>query len=146
MPVWNWFKLHKTNNFTYLRKKPTLNIEFSKGLANIWDDLNDQFMSRYGMTEEFKQLLRLKKQRINQLSDYVIQNDYFKLTEADLTTVEIDQIMQKGEDITNEETIILIEQQMGFKINPMEITVTEYYDYLNFINKKIKAENNGQNI
>lgn len=143
MPVFNWFKIHQTNNLTYLRRTPLKEFEENPHLRKIWFKLNDEFLQRFGLTEDFKKLIRLKKQRISQLMDYVLKDEPFKLTEAELTTVEINELIGNGDGVTDEETIFIIEEQLGFKMDVKKLTVVEYYNYLEFINKKLKGVKNG---
>lgn len=143
MPIYNWFKINATGNLTWLRHKPLREFEHSEFLEELWFRVYDNFIDTFGITEEFEQLLKLKHRQIQQLSDYVIKDDKFKLTEADITEAEIEQIMLSNPDIDDAETMVMIEQQLGFKINPHEVSVLEYYNYLKFIGKQLKKANNG---
>lgn len=140
MPVYNWFKIHSTGNLTFLRVDPLRDFEHSDYLNSIWHDLYDEFLDKYGLSDEFVQLMKLKKRHTIELLDYVINGDNFKLTEADITEAEMQEIMNQQNPLEDDETIIMIESSLGFKVNPKEISVVEYYNYLDFIGKKQKKQ------
>lgn len=140
MPVYNWFKIHATGNLTFLRVEPLREFEHSDYFNGIWHSLYDEFLDKYGLSDEFQQLMKLKKRHTNELLDYIINGDNFKLTEAELTEVEISEIMNQQNPLEDDETIIMIEESLGFKIDTKAISVVDYYNYLKFIGNKAKKQ------
>ena len=51
-------------------------------------------------------------------------------------------MMNKNEPISDEETLITIERSLGFRINPKEFTVKEYYTYLSYLIKQNGTKKN----
>lgn len=135
MPLYNWFKIQDTNNLTYLRKEPKNEVEFTPTLKYYLTKLQDEYYERFGLGEEFVKLLNLKRQYIITLCDYIILDNKFKLTEAELILSDINFLMNEKKPISNEETVIRIEEMLGFKINTKEITVLEYYSYIQYLRK-----------
>ncbi len=140
MPIYNWFQINTTGNLTWLRKEPRSKVEKSHELNLRWEELYDEFIDTFGLAREFIKLIKLKQKYIKQLSDFCIFGDRFKLTLAELTKAEIDELMLGVEEISDFDTIIMIEQSLGFKIDTRKTTVYEYYHYLNHLSKENKKK------
>ena len=127
-----------TGNLTHLRRTSTNEYERTPKLEEIWNELYNQFIERYGLGEKFQDLIRLKQQWITQLADYIIQEDRSMLTEAEMTTADIEELMKDGEGISHDDSIILMEQNLGFKLNTKKLSVVDYYNYVDYFTKLSK--------
>lgn len=126
MPIWNWIKICETGDLKYI----FLNSgRVSERTANHWLDLQQQYIDEFGLDEEFKQQLRLKKKLIQLNCDYVLTKDKFllnviKMREADLKS------SQSGKAYKFYEVKDYVEQRKGFRVDPKQTTVIEWYHAL----------------
>lgn len=141
MPLHNWFEINRTGNLTYLRKKPKAKEEYNAYLQGIWDRMYDQIIEEFGLSDEFKQMLKLRQRRIRHLSNYVIFEDSSELTEAELIEIELNELVGEVGDVSDYDSIIMMERVMGIKINVREFTVYEYHSYLVNLSKNGKEGN-----
>ena len=61
MPVYNWFKIHQTNDLTLLVKSGKSETKkHSELLIATWDSLLSEFIDTFGVSETFKKIIRLR--------------------------------------------------------------------------------------
>jgi predicted Mrr-cat superfamily restriction endonuclease len=136
LPIWNWWKVAETSNLIYLQK----NVDYTKEdytikAFNLWNDLQNQYLNEFGITEEFRQILALKKRWIAKKSDYIITGNRFNLTEIDIIEAEISETMNDKIKVDKEDTIIVLEQKLSFPLDEKKLSVKKYYNYINHFSK-----------
>ena len=137
MPLENWIKITEDGEHQYVCKEP----ENVKGvdLAEAWYKINDEYMERYGLGDLYKRLLKKMKEKALMELDFVETRDRFKLTEISLAEAEMKSMMSnRGEGIGIREALIHLSKYMGFRLNPKELTVSEFFN----IRDKHGKENN----
>lgn len=131
LPIWNWWKVSETGNFIYLLKENDYNNEdYSLESYKNWLDLQDEYLEFFGMDSDFQKILRLKKQWIDKKSKYIIDNDRFSLTEAEIIESKIKEITDNNKTLNQDSTIILLEEKLGREIDPKKISVKKFYNYI----------------
>ena len=131
LPIWNWWKCSETSNLVYLHK----NSDYKKedfSLFELWEDLNNQYFDEFGIGDRLIELMRLKKKWIIKKADYLLNENRFALTELDIIEAEMQDNADSGSRAKNSDTIIFLEEKLGREINPKEISVKKYYDYINY--------------
>jgi len=135
LPIKVWFDIHKTGDFTKLLKN---NVKTTNklllNLQNAWDNMYDQFMERFGLSDEYMSLLRQKMTIARYQAQYMITGQkHFKT----LVTIEKEnQRMNQVEDrpIELDKTLAKMSKYYGFKLSSRDLTVSEYYSYIDSIN------------
>jgi len=126
MPLENWIRITEDGEYQYVCKDP----ENTSGvdIAEAWYKVNDEYIQRYGLGQLYKRLLKkMKEKALLQLS-YVETRDRFKLTEISLAEAEMKSMMSnRGEGMGIREAVIHLSKYMGFRLNPKEITVSEFF-------------------
>ena len=133
MPIKIWFEIHKTGDYTTLmRVIIPLTEKIALQLATIWDKIYDEYITRYGLTDEFLAELRAEIKLANLQADYVITGKkYYK------TLIKIEQEKKRllGEDLKEpieiESILARMSKYYGFKLSSKELSVAEYYSYIN---------------
>ena len=102
LPVWNWWKIQETGDLIYLRKDGRL--EAKRGTVKMWTEIHDEYLEEYGMTDEFKRNLRLKRDWILKQSKYLVEGDRFASTQADIVQAKMNEGV--GGDTMKKEDIL----------------------------------------
>lgn len=136
LPLWNWWKIAETGNLVYLYKR-----EIYKGedwsLSDKWDIIMNEFLNDYGLTPEYQELLRLKKEWIEKRTDYLLNGmDRFLMFESELIEIDIKDAMSIKIKAKKEDTVIMLEEKLGRELDPKKITVKKYHDYINYYSRK----------
>jgi hypothetical protein len=132
LPVWNWWKIHETRDLKYLLKQ---NKKLTLHADAIFDKIYSEFISIFGVGENYKQYLeKLKEIAIAEI-DMVLYKDPSMETFIDIMKVELEEIKNANSGGTYMDTAIAVEKSMGFKLNTKEISVKEYYSYIKSLEK-----------
>lgn len=132
LPIWNWWQVSETGDLKYLCKD---GFEEAPSV-DVWTKIHDEYLESYGLNDEFKKLLRLKKDWILKQSKFIVEGDAFSSTLADITEHKINDIINSGSKMSKEDVIIFLEEKLGREIDPKKLTVKKYNDYLKYYSKK----------
>ena len=135
LPIWNWWKITETGELVYLYK----NIDKAKEdftLLEIWTNIHNEYLVSYGLTEDFKSVLKLKKKWIEKQAAFIESGDRFKLTEIDIINAQIAESINTENSMSKEDIIIFLEEKLGREIDTKVLTVKKYLDYINYYSKK----------
>lgn len=135
LPIWNWWKITETGSLIYLYKDNNYSKE-DYSLVSLWTKLHNEYLDKYGLTSNLKEVLKLKKEWIKKQADYIITGNRFNLTELDIIDAELKENMSDSSTMTKEESIIFLEEKLGRELNPKELTVVKYNDYIKYYSKK----------
>lgn len=146
LPIWWWKKAQEEGNNNYLIREKTIHIKKKKpdsalkkyALAVIWREIMDEFVSKFGFSEQYLELIRKEKELAMYLRDKIVNDDkslnsYIRACEREIE--ELNNEMTGGDFF---EVKAWIEKEMGFILNPMIVTVTEWHSYIKIIKSKSK--------
>lgn len=136
LPIWNWWKIAETGNLIYLHILEDYEGKEDFSLIELWNKLQDEYLDEFGITTEFREILTLKKRWINAKSNYLITGDRFILNEIDEIEIDIKDTMSTKIMVKKDETIIMLEQKLSRELDPKEVSVKKYYNYINYFSKK----------
>ena len=134
LPIWNWWKIAETGNLIYLHKKDYYEGE-DYTLIELWNKLQNEYLDEFGITEEFRKILSLKKKWINKKVEFLTTGERFKLTEIDIIESDIAETMDSKVSVDKDDTIITLERKLGRELDPKQISVKKYYKYINHFSK-----------
>ncbi len=132
LPIKRWFSVQKTGDVSFILTEqreiePAEEVE----LWSIWENIFNEYMERFGLSEEYKEDLQNKIDLANLKADFIISGDrYFK------TMIRVqEEIIRANQDDSGKEfelEILLAKMSKfyGFKLTSRELTVAEYYSYL----------------
>jgi predicted Mrr-cat superfamily restriction endonuclease len=124
----------ETGNLIYLHKKDFYEGEDYDSIE-LWNKLQNEYLDEFGITEEFRRILSLKKKWISKKVDYLTTGERFKLTEIDIIEADMQNIMEDKVTVDKDDTIITLERKLGRELNPKKISVKKYYKYINHFSK-----------
>lgn len=94
-----------------------------------FEDIQRQLVDRFGISENFSEILELRREICELQCDVAITGDRFHNTFIRIKEAELEQLLAvKG--ATNEELKTIIEKWLGFKLNLQQITISEWFSYL----------------
>jgi len=135
LPIWNWWKIAETGNLIYLHKDSDYK-ENDYSIVKIWDALQDEYLNEFGITEDFREMLSLKKKWIIKKSEYLLTGDRFILNDIDRIESEIDSSTSNISMVKKDDTVIMLEEKLSFPLDPKKMSVKKYYSYINYYSKK----------
>ncbi len=128
LPIKIWFDVHKEGDISLIIKKGKIKKE---DLVNIWDDIYNQYIKRFGVSEGYKKNLAIRKKIALLQADFIITGQRHYKT---LINIEKTQLEEEKKEIEKpfelESMLAKISKFYGFKLNSRELTTTEYYSYL----------------
>lgn len=130
LPIKIWFKIHETNDLTLLCKNSG---EYFEGLEVLFEKIYDEFITRFGLSDEYLAELEAKKRLANLQADYIITKQRHLKT---LIAVEKEIQKHNATELKKQElevTLAKISKYYGFKLSSRDLTVAEYYSYINNI-------------
>lgn len=116
-------------DYTFCRRNPSEGDE--KTDHEAWQMLYDQYIKKYGLGKLFKRLLAVMKEKAVYELEFVNSRDRFKLTEIELKEIELKSMIDNnGKGMTIDESLIYLSKWLGYRLNPKEINVVEYFTIL----------------
>lgn len=115
----------------YTRKEITQEIDPNEDDTKAWERIYDQYIEKYGLSKLYKKLLNLMREKALLECTFVMTRDRFKLTQIELKEAELKGAMSNnGNGMTIEEALVYLSKWIGYRLNPKEITVVEYFNIL----------------
>jgi hypothetical protein len=132
LPIRIWFDIHKEGDYTKLIKTSIkLTDNNLLEISNIWSKMYNEYINKFGLSDEFMSDLRDEIKLANLQADYIITGQaYFK------TLINIEKEKKRIFDLEIKEpqdlevVLAKMSKYYGFKLNSRELTTTEYYSYL----------------
>jgi hypothetical protein len=130
MPVYNWFKVMSENNFGYLHKSSTFNVDEiehdnTQLASDTWFKLMNQYFKEFGQDESTISLLE-KKRDIGLLqTEYITTLNKFLLTQIEIKQSALN-VFDTDEAFDYNREVGIISKYLGKPINIKEISVAEY--------------------
>lgn len=124
-----WEKIHETNELKHLFIK-SVEID-NKYLTKEWESIYNQYLTEFGISEKYQSLLEIKRKIAIKQAKYILTKDRILLTEISLEKESL-KTLGSGEikTVSFRQNCINIEKSQGVKINPLKITVLDYFTYL----------------
>ena len=137
LPIWNWWKIADSGNLIYMQKLDYYDKEdYSIKAFELWNKVQNEYLEEFGITDEFRQVLSLKKKWIKAKTDYLLTGERFKLTEIDIIDAQIKDTTANKIDVDKEDTLIVLEQKLNRELDPKKVSVKKYFKYINHFSKQ----------
>jgi len=133
LPMYNWKQIHDTNELKWLFVKKA-KCENTKELEEIWATIYDEYLKEFGLSEEYKEILKIKRRLAMYQADYIEKEDRILLNYINIEQNALESMYdttKKGSSFRD--SLVHLEKMQGIKINTKEITVADYYNYLRSI-------------
>jgi len=124
MPIHNYLKVVDGNLKFLVVKRGILGNPIK-----AFDEIQRQLVDRFGISENFAEILELRREICELQCEVAITENRFQNTFIRIKEQELEQLLAiKG--ATNEELKTIIEKWLGFKLNLQQISVVEWFTYL----------------
>ena len=133
LPIKVWFDVHKTGDYRLLIKGeiPEVDAKQFHELFEAWEEIYNQYIEIFGLSEEFLEDLNNQIELANYRAEFIISGDrYFR------TLIKVHEERMSHDKKGNEKEIELeillakMSKYYGFKLESKELTVVQYYSYL----------------
>lgn len=143
LPIWNFFKVKIDGQLIYLLDVPDysetkVSKEELEDLKKVWEKLDEEFIHRFAMNEEFinrclieKTILLLKLDEITSTDPFIknrIKAEEMKLEEGQVSSGEFD----------IDKVVSMVEKYVGFQIDVFKTPVAKLYSYINQMQEQAK--------
>ena len=133
LPMYNWKKIHDTNDLKWLFVTKQ-EVENNELLERRWALIYDEYLNEFGLSDEYKEILKVKRKIANLQADYIIKGDRVLLNFINIEKNALESLYdtsKKGSSFRD--SLVHLEKMQGIKINTKQITVADYYNYLRSI-------------
>lgn len=127
MPVYNWFKCIDLKDYSYCAIDK-INVDLEK-CKEAFSNLYNEFLDTFGINESLKQVIELQNEITILKIDKVLTENNSLQTFIELKQIELDELINVKAEKTKTYKVE-IEKFLGFRINEKEVSVKEYYEYL----------------
>lgn len=148
MPIFYWDRVQETGNLSYLIRTKNVHIGKKKvgfikelALKKVWNDLTEEYISKFGFSEDYIEIARKQKELIRLKVDRAINgnksaNAFINIIEQELSE------LQKPRVSGNFWKLKGALDRAGFDIRPMETCVTEFFTHVKTLMKQTKLKEN----
>lgn len=134
LPVFNWWRVHESNDVTWiLKKKKLLSEKNTKKVEKIWREIYAEFIDRFGFSESFAEIIQKKKAIALLQIDKVLTGDKSIQTLINIEQIQLDKML--GDNIKSDFLSIKtsIERSLRFHLDMQKVSVAEFYSYIQVI-------------
>ena len=141
MPINIWFKIHETSDLKHLiiDGEPKDNE-----LNEAWDKAYSEYIKEFGVSDNFKDYLEVKRLLIYQQIDYTLDPSPINDTRLKMAQIEHDTYFDKVEGQKISVTFAQIDKYLGVQTDKNKMTVMEYYGYLKARNEELISKAHGR--
>lgn len=126
LPIYNWFKCIDKKEYSYVVKEGKANEDESK---EAFGKLYAEYIDTFGISKILETVLGLQNEILVLKIDKALTKDNSLQFFIDMKELELADTMNVKQSKINTSKIA-IEKYLGFKLNEKEVTVKEYYEYL----------------
>ena len=123
LPYWNWKKVNETGDYSYL----IISGEVAD-LELVWFKIFDEYIKEVGLPEEYRDFLELYKEYLVLRIDFELTGNRVLLNFIQIKKIELDK--KSKTEPGKDNTTAILSKFMGFPVKEKEVTVSEYYNYL----------------
>lgn len=134
MPMYNWMRLCDENDMRWINRNGKEGKLSNKAL----DIIQAQIIDNFGISQEYKTALSIEL-KIEQLyNEMILKGKKTNQAFIEVEQIKLDELRktQNNRDTTFTELCQVIEKRQGYRINPKDITVYEFYSYVQSLAKQ----------
>lgn len=132
LPIKSWFDIHNSGDYRLLLKEiVTINETDFEKLFDLWQEMYNDYMERFGLSEEFKENLDKQIEIAKLKAQLIITGKKHLRT---IIRIKEEELNSDNSGIKKplglEELLAKMSKSYGFKLESKELTVVQYYSYL----------------
>lgn len=139
LPIYNWWKVHEMGSFEYLLiNRQELTDKQQRRFADVWKVLYNQYITRFGYTDQFLETMQKKKEIALLKVDLITSGDKSLKVFIQIAEKELEEMT--GEDVDFYTGKSMLEKSLGFYIDIHRVSVAEYYSHFQVAKKVTKTK------
>ena len=128
IPLYNWMKC-TDGDIQFVRKD--LADGTQEDDLKYWNAMFDDYLQRYGLSDLYKRMLKVMKDKAILETEFVLTKDRFKLTLIEIESNKLEAMMSNsGEGMTIDESLVHLSKWLGYHLNVKRVTAGEYFTIL----------------
>jgi len=129
-----WVKCNN-NEIKYTRRTLTDGTEQED--IKQWEILQNQYLERFGLPEDYQKFLMLSVSKAKAQLDYVISGKRFELNKITALEMKINSLTNKsGEEITIQKMLNHLSKMQGYTLTLYNTTVSQYFELIDTLQKQ----------
>jgi len=135
LPIKLWFDIHETGNYNLLLiSKTKVTDKVYNTLHKCWESIYEQYIKEFGLSDDYLAHINIKKKIANLQADLIItgQKHFKTLIKIEREKIKINSLGEKKPASLNM-NLAKMSKYYGFHLNSKELTVIDYYSYVNNI-------------
>ena len=125
LPQYNWRMISEKNDLSFLLINKHEKFDKVK-MGKVFDKIKDEYVDTFGITENYKKILDLKKDIICLQLEMAATSDRFIENHIDMANIELENLLSTTNKIKPSETTVRLSKHMGFQVNERLLSVREY--------------------
>lgn len=130
-----WIQCYEENDLSGLLKHGKLDMY----AAQAYEILQDQLVDTFGISTDFLKILKLSIRIEEMYAKQIKTGDKSNQLLINIAEFELEKLKNVPVKSDLYDSLVYIESALGFKLNPKEITVFDFYKYSKFVANKAKA-------
>lgn len=143
MPIFNWLKIQDTNDITWILKEKRSAEKCSEKeidkLQECLQVMTNEYIDAYGITDEYRRILRLKGEIFTLRAEFAMTQDRTKLTFLAIKQDELMAILLKSKNAEKTDVRVFAMKYLGQSVDMKKTSVREFYNILAEAKKEIKS-------
>lgn len=132
MPMLNWDKIHKTMDMSFLLVKPVkINDAQRSEFIKVWEAMYNEFVTVFGFSEQVKDVAELELKIAKLTVKKIITKDESLQNIIRSHKKQLELMKEKRMEGDVYQAKQAIEKHFGMRIPMAEVSVREFYSYLN---------------
>jgi len=136
LPMWNWWKVRSNADLNFLKvdyNKPT-----KSNLSELFAELENEYLEKFGAGKESEQLLDLLKRKIVNQADLLMGKKWVSnhIKVIDFQIQQLEQSTKGQPQQSLEEISSILSKYMGFRVDPKVESVVEFKAKLNLLEQE----------
>ena len=138
MPIYNWFKVNSTGDLRFCLTKHKSKYDNLKAKQSF-DALYNEYIETFGIGETYTKVLELKARILDLKIERELTEDAFIENFINMAEIDLAALNSLTNKTNTNEVKVHLEKYLGFRLNEKEVSVKEYYTYLNVMATDRKA-------
>lgn len=128
MPLNNWIKCND-EDLKFTRKNLSIGNEQTDD--KVWISLQDEYLSRFGLNEDYKKFLTLLVQKAKSQLIYVETSNRFELNKITQIDFKLNALSNKsGNEISIQKMLNHLSKMQGYTLTKFNTTVSQYFELI----------------
>jgi hypothetical protein len=127
----------KCNNEDLRYTRRTLTEGTEEEDSKQWEKLQNQYLDRFGLPEDYQKYLRLQVNKAKAQFEYVITGKRFELNKITAIDLKINALTNKNsEEISIQKMLNHLSKMQGYTLTQYNTTVSQYFELIDTLQKQ----------